>query len=248
VLVAIAGMPDRPEARAQAAAATGLALADLNRRLAGTLPRVLFPGLPDEKVAPAVDALERLGFAVLVADPAVVPGDDERIIARRIELSAGAVSVTDAKGVDHRCPASAIDLLQRGVRVTASTENVTTSERKLAVGRAILSGGLMMTRKTEKTTVKTTESAEPFLLVQRGDGQPDIVVYERRIDYRSLGAQMQPASRANLELVWAHLRALAPAAVDDRVGRPGFVTGLPATSADPVDLALFLVALARRSQ
>jgi hypothetical protein len=63
-----------------------------------------------------------------------------------------------------------------------------------------------------------------------------------------MGAEMQPSSRANLERLWAWLSRLAPpGALDERVARPGFVTGLPATAADPVDLALFLVALAHRT-
>jgi len=65
-------------------------------------------------------------------------------------------------------------------------------------------------------------------------------------DYRFLGADKQPASHANLERTLVRLRALAPAApVDDRVAKPGFVGGLPLTSCDPVDLALYLVTLAR---
>ena len=244
VLVVIASIPDQAEARALAAKAAGLALADLNRRLAGTLPRVLFGGGADPAI---VEALEALGFGVLTCDPAAVPGDGERVLARRLEFTSGAFVATDAQGRAHRCAAGDIALLQRGNRLSSTSEKVTTTERRLDLGRIVMSGGLMLTKKVAQTSVKTTESAEPFLLVQRGDGAPDIIIYERRIDYRALGPEMQPASRGNLEVVWAKLKAMAPALVDDRVGRPGFVTGLPAVSADPVDLALYLVALARRS-
>ena len=123
---------------------------------------------------------------------------------------------------------------------------MTTSERRFAPVKALLSGGLLLTKKVERTAVKTSEHPEWFVLVQRNDGGPDIIIYERRIDYRFLGAEMLPSSRGNLELVFARLRALAPGvATDDRVGQPGFVAGLPACRADPVDLALVLVALAR---
>lgn len=243
MLVAIARIPEGAEARVQAAKATGLPLADLNRRLAGILPRVLFPGGAEPAV---IEALEQLGFGVLALDPAVVAGDDERVLARRIEFAGGVLLATDGKGSVHRCAPADITLLQRGMRTATSAETVTTSERKLSVGRAVLSGGLLLTKKVEKTSVKTTETAEPFLLVQR-TAEPDVILYERRIDYRPLGAEMQPASRANLEVVWRKLQALAPDRVDDRVARPGFVTGLPLTSVDPVDLALALVSLARRT-
>jgi hypothetical protein len=246
MLLAVARIPDRADARAQAAQVSGLALADLNRRLAGTLPRVLFAG-PGPAAETLGAQLEALGFGVLTCDPAVVPGDGDRVVARRIEFSGGALVATDARGETHRCAPPAIAILQRGTRVSTSSEKVTTSERKFDVGRAVLSGGLLLTKKVAQTTVKTNETAEPFLLLQRRDGEPDLIFYERRIDYRALGPEMQPSSRGNIELLWTKLKAMAPAAVDDRVGRPGFVSGLPATSADPVDLALYLVALARLS-
>jgi hypothetical protein len=244
VLVAIASIPERPEARTLAAKATGLALADLNRRLAGTLPRVLLPGTMDP--AEMAVALSDYGFGVFTFDPAAVPDDAQRVVARKIEFSGNVVLVTDGKGAVHRCAPGTIALLQRGMRTSTTAEKVTTSERKLDLGRAVMSGGLLLTKKVTQTSVKTTESAEPFLLLERADGEPDIIFYERRLDYRPLGAEMQPASRANLEVVWTKLRAMAPARVDDRVVRPGFVTGMPATAAEPVDLALFVVSMARR--
>jgi hypothetical protein len=241
MLVAISRIPEGTEARARAAQAAGLALADLNRRLAGTLPRVLFAG-----GAPVglVETLESLGFGVLTCEVAAVPGDEDRVVVRKIELAPGALVATDGRSQAHRITAPQIALLQRGMRVSKSTQTVKTSERKLDVGRAVLSGGLLLTKKVEKTDVKTTETSEPFLLVQRR-GEQELILYERRMDYRALGAEMQPASRGNLEVVWRKLTALAPDRVDDRVARPGFVTGLPMTSVDPVDLAVALVLLDR---
>jgi hypothetical protein len=103
----------------------------------------------------------------------------------------------------------------------------------------------MLTSKVQKESVRTEEKREAFILLQRNDGQPDAIIYERRVDYRFLGADKQPASYANLERTLARLHALAPAAsVDDRVAKPGFVSGLPLTASDPVDLALYLVTLA----
>jgi hypothetical protein len=207
MLVAIARIPERADARARAAQATGLALADLNRRLAGTLPRVLFAGAGPEGER-IIAQLEALGFGVLTCDPAAVPGDGERVVVRRIEFAGGALLATNARGETH-----------------------------------------LLTKKVSQTSTKTTETAEPFLLIQRRDGEPDLIFYERRIDYRALGPDMQPSSRGNLEVLWGRCKAmvLAPAVVDDRVARPGFVSGMPATAAEPIDLALFLVALARRT-
>src|SRR4051794_21347551 len=114
MLIAIARIPEDAQVRAQAARVAGLALADLNRRVAGTLPRVLFPGLPDDEAERIRGALEALGFLVLAFDVAAVPGDSERVVARKIELVPGALLATDAQGNQHRCPGADIATLQRG--------------------------------------------------------------------------------------------------------------------------------------
>src|SRR5204863_5392184 len=62
VLLAIASIPDSAEARTRAAAAAGLALADLNRRLAGTLPRVPLPPVPDDRGRGLAESPAALGF------------------------------------------------------------------------------------------------------------------------------------------------------------------------------------------
>ena len=246
MLLVIAKAPQDPLARTQAARLAGLPPADFSRRLAGTLPRVLLAAAPADRIAALVDGFESLGFAAFSCDPAAAPSDDDRLLVRGIEVEAGALAFLDGQENRHACVGAAVSLIQRGVRATTTSETVKTSERRLDIGKAVLTGGLMVTSKVQKVSVRTEETREAFLLLQRNDGQPDAVIYERQVDYRFLGADKQPASHANLEQTLARLRALAPdALVDDRAARPGFVSGLPLTSSDPVDLALYLVTLAR---
>jgi hypothetical protein len=193
-----------------------------------------------------VDGLESLGFSAFSCDPAAAPSDDDRLLVRAIEATTSALVFVDGKGDAHPCAGAAVSLIQRGVRVITTSETIKTTERRLDIGKAILSGGVLLTSKVQKQSVRTEETREAFLLLQRNDGQPDAIIYERRVDYRFLGTDKQPASYANLEKTLARLRAFAPAApLDDRVAKPGFVTGLPLTSCDPVDLGLYLVTLAR---
>jgi hypothetical protein len=245
MLLVIANAPNDPLAKNQGARLAGLPPADFSRRLAGTLPRVLLSTVPADQIASLVAGFASLGFAAFSCDPAAAPGDDDRLLVRGLEMEAGALTFLDGQD-SHPCGADAVSLILRGVRVTTTSETVTTNERRLDIGKAVLTGGLMLTSKVQKKSVRSEETREPFLLLQRNDGQPDAIIYERRVDYRFLGAEKQPASHANLERTLARLRALAPSApVDDRAARPGFVSGLPLTSCDPVDLALYLVTLAR---
>jgi len=245
VLLVIANAPKDPLARTRGARLADMAAADFSRRLAGTLPRVLLAAAPADRIGALVDGFEALGFAAFSCDPAAAPNDEDRLLVRGIEAGAGALAFLDGQGNRHSYVGAAVSMIQRGVRVTTTSETVTTNERRLDVGKAVLTGGLMITSKFQKQSVRTEEVREAFLLLQRNDGQPDAMIYERRVDYRFLGADKQPASHANLERTLARLRALAPdTPVDDRVARPGFVSGLPLTSCDPVDLGLYLVTLA----
>jgi len=246
LLLVIANAPKDPAVRMRAAQLVGLPAADFTRRLAGTLPRVLLATAPVDQVGAFVDELESLGFAAFACDPTTAPDDEDRVLVRGIDVKAGALAFLDGKGEAQPCLGPAVSLIQRGVRVITTSETVKTTERRLDFGKAILTGGLMLTSKVQKQSVRTEEKREAFILLQRNDGQPDAIIYERRVDYRFLGADKQPASYANLERTLALLHALAPAApVDDRVTKPGFVSGLPLTASDPVDLALYLVTLAR---
>jgi hypothetical protein len=247
IILVVLAVPPQPSARAQAAAALGLALADINQRLAGTLPRVLLVESAPSRIPGHVAALVSLGWQVVTLDPALVADDSQRTVARRIELHDDALVALDAQGTAHRCPLGTIALMQKGLRREQTHREVKVSERHLDVKKALLTGGLLLTKKVERTDVKTTTIEEAFILVERNDGEPDIMFYEKRLDYRGLGPSMNASSRVNFEDLWRRLRALIPRApADERTLRPGFVAGLPHTAADPLDLALALVSLAYR--
>jgi hypothetical protein len=246
MMIVVAKAPQDPAVLKRAAALCGMVLADFSRRLMGVMPRVLLPAAPAGRAEEIVSGLESLGFVAFACDPSAIPSDADRLLVRGMEVRADGVTFLDGQGQGHVCPKGALAVIQRGVRVNTTSEKVETTERKLDVGKAVMSGGLMLTSKVKKESVRTQESREAFLLVARNDGEPDAIIYERRLDYRFLGADKQPSSFANLERTLARLRALNPALpVDDRLTRPGFVTGLPLASVDAVDLGLFLVSLAR---
>jgi hypothetical protein len=240
VFVAVARIPSEPSALARAAAIAGLAAPDAARLLAGTLPRILVRKAvnPDRMVA----ELEKAGFAAFAAEPVA---DGRRLTARQLELGPEALVATDALGRTERCPWADVRAILRGVRILETTELTRTTERKVAPVKAIITGGLSITKKVETTTERTTATKEGFLLVQHSDG-PGILLPERKLDYRCLGAGLQPSTHGNLMALLERLKAAAPhAPVDDRILRPGFLTGLPPLGQDPAELAILLVTRAR---
>ncbi len=245
MLLAVTEIPQGPEVLDRAASLCGLVRYDMNQRLSGPLPRIIISA-PEEKIATLGEALTALGFISFPCDPAVVPGEAECLMARRLEWSPQGLVVFDRADRRHECPHSAMALIQRGQRTTKTTTTSKTTEKKFSLSRAAMSGGLILNKKVDKETTQESVVTESFLAVQRGDGEPDILLYERRLDYRYLGADMAPASQANLLRTAERLRAAAPhVPFDERIARSAFVSGLPRTAADPVDLALYLVRLAQ---
>jgi len=245
MFITLGRLPNHPAAIPRIAQLAGLAPSEAARLLAGTFPRILLRTVADPGIL--LTALAAEGFVAWASDPAQVPTDARRVIVRGLTWTADGFLAQDAQGAVHACPLAAIWLIQRGARTHSSTEVEKTTTRKLNLGMAVLSGGLIMTKKVTQTTERTTQAKEPFLLVQREDAAPDLMIYEHRMSYQCLGKEMGQGTLANLGLLTAKFKTLCPRApLDDRVGRPGFVAGLPPLGVDPVDLGLHLVAEARR--
>ena len=79
----------------------------------------------------------------------------------------------------------------------------------------------------------------------RAEGLPAIILYEFRLGFQCLGAELNPARHLNLKALLERLRALAQAPVDDRTTQPAYLRGLPRLGVDEADLGLFLVQAAR---
>lgn len=241
MLLAVARLPNRPDATAEAAALTGLARADANLRLAGTLPRVLLADADSSRVAGLAGELGRKGFIAFAFELGEVPSDAQRVFVRTLESGPGGLFAIDRLGERHALGADTVELAQRGHRGGMTVEKTEETHKAFSPGRALVTGGLVLTKKVTTTTTETKSNREQFLVVHRF-GLPDLVMYERHLDYRFLGPALSPASFANLGATAALLTRTIPGLrVDDRVGRPGFLGGVVAGSGDATDVGLYLV-------
>ena len=232
---------------AAVAAATGLTPADIRPRLAGPGPWVLAVSADSDALTGMVPALTKLQVRAVLCDPSLAPGDADRVIVRTLSFATGSFVATDVAGQGHACPYSSVSLIQPGTRVEVSTETIKTTQVKFSAARALLTGGLSLTKKEVIEQTKKSEHSERFVLLTRNDGENDLMLYERRLNYQFLGSQMQASSFGNFELTVALLRSRTAAVVDEKVTTPGFVGRLPKTRANPADLALYLVQLAHLS-
>jgi hypothetical protein len=244
LLVALRSPPFTPEVMEKVATALSLTLADVRTRTTGPGPWVLAIAAQSEALEEAGARLAQLGIHAVVCDPLLVPSDEDRLLARSLTLTNAHLLVTDAAGVVHECPWPSLVLLQRGTRASTTRQTTTTTKTKFSVGRALVTGGLSFTKKEVVAETKTQDSSERFVLLHRNDGENDVMLYERRLNYQFLGPIMQVSSYANLQSVIVAILARWPVREDSRVATPGFTGRLPKTRVDPLDLALYLAQLA----
>ena len=245
MFIAVTGLPEDSSAFQGAAALCGLTLMEVRARCGGLLPRILVRQAPDDEARRLTAGLGALGFKAFAADARQVPTDAQRIVARQLEWIDSGFAVTDGRGVRSECSFAGIALFQPSFRTSTHSEIIKSTERKFSMGRALLSGGLALTKKVETVTEQVTSDRESFVLVVRGAGLPGIVLSEFRLGFQCLGAEIKHSRHLNLKALLERLRDLTGAPVDDRTAQPAYLRGLPQVGVDEVDLGLFLVQEAR---
>lgn len=244
MFVVLEKAPADREGIVRAARAVGLPEVDLRMRAQGVLPKVIHTDVDVERAGRLALALRENGADAFLLD-ALTVGQSTRMYARSLVWLADGFAAVDGLGVQHPCPYVAIRLVQKGRVVHTESSEVTRTEKKFSVGRAVLSGGLMLTKGVQKKELQTRENRVAMLLVQRKDGGGEIAIVEGHHDFRFLGAQMSPTSMVNLERTLGELRKRAPSLrYDDRAFRQAFLLGVPSAGVDQTELAFALVAAA----
>jgi hypothetical protein len=252
-VVAIQQFDGEAEPRAaRLAAATGLTLLEARSRARGPGPRVVCTFGDGGDAALAAAALDAAGFAPLVLAGFELEDDHARVVARTAHVERDALAVTTRDGRALEAPLATVELLLRGTAFRSGTETVVKKERQLSLGKAVLTGGILLSRNVETKSTRETHDFEPFLHVYAA-GLPPIALREREIAYGAGrgGKPLEPSRAANFTRLAGELRGGAPAATwDERLLTRAGQTHLLGGVLDPeafLDVALTLLARALRS-
>lgn len=214
------------------------------------------PLLRTDDRARALDLLAKLrarGHDVVACDASAVVSAEAMTAVRSFRLDADAFVVTSANA-SSSVAWSDIRALVRAIHRTSSEHVEKSAERKLALGRAAMSGGVLMTKTVTKAAKQTVEEREQVLYVFRQNGSPVLATISRT-RYDGLAAELRPSQIENFNTLVRMLRERAPQAIyDERLLAPrpglervraGTATGaVSASSSDAIDLLAHLIALA----
>ena len=235
-LVAITRLatPIELEARALAADLGTLAYEE-RQKLAAGVPAIVLSTPDADHAAALVAKLRARGHDAQICRASDVVAAGAMISMRRFRLDDDAIVAPDR---DARLPWAGIATFVRATRRTRTEETAIVKHKKLDLGRAVVTGGLIM-RSTSKTErVIHRDDSELVLYLFRGDGETPWLLTERGTHFRALGSDVATVAAKNFEVVVDQLRARAPhARFDDRlVARKAQV--------DDLDLLAHLIAIA----
>lgn len=199
----------------------------------------------DSSAAEALVArLSAAGFPAFALDADRVETDIRRTVVRRFNFGASEVGVETRAGESRSVPYADFRFVARATGISSETTSKTVEGRQFSAGRALVSGGLMLTKAKSTTTRETQETWEGWLLIYPADA-PALVFRESGTLWDGLGAALQPTRQANFTQLCTWVRARnAAAPFDDRLMRRAGQSQLLGPGLEPesnLDLALAIL-------
>jgi superfamily II DNA/RNA helicase len=173
-------------------------------RVPGNGPLTVAVFAQKERAEELAEKLQSAGFAALVLTGTDIEAAAMTRVVKRFVLGTRELRVGTEKG-DFSLSFQDVDLILCGMSITRSTETETVKERSVSPGRAVLSGGMMLTKTTKTTREVTTDERERFLNLYSGNN-PTIVLRENALDYNSLGPARKLSRSENFTYLAAELR------------------------------------------
>ncbi len=210
---------DRETHAAALASALGITMYEALSRLRspGNGPFTIGVYAEQERAMQIEEKLRSTGFRAVVLTEAEIATELSPLIVRKFVLSENELAVATETGESLHMTFQNIRLILRGIGIVRGTATETVKNRSVSLGRAVLSGGLMLTKTTKTVQEVATEERVAFFTIYAG-GMPVLVFRENCLLFDSLGPALQPSRALNFTYLIAELRRRCPnAQYDERL-------------------------------
>jgi hypothetical protein len=197
------------------ASALGLGLYDARMRLVSPLPSILASGLSLQDAQRLLALLRGRGHGAVACDAATIPGHERALVARGFELAPSAFVVLDAQKRRLEVPHAQILGVVRAAEQSSETRSIETREKKLSVGRALLSGGVMLNKTVTKVEQSASADLQQVAYLFRSTTPEALLLEERSLSFEGLGSARGSSARQSFEALMLALKRAAPAALHD---------------------------------
>ena len=244
-IIAVGKLEGATEALAASLAQVlGLAVFDARSRVRGPAPRVVAVLADGARAQAVAVGLQAAGFWPLLVHPEEVPHEVDRIGVRSFRLGRGGLEVEARDGTKRLVRDADLVWLLKGMTWEREIITDVDTVRKFSPGKALLTGGLMLTSKKKIETTRSELQTEGFLAVGLRGG-PSLMFREKDVQYAGLGPAMQASRFSNFQTLCQELRRRAPGAFyDERLMSAGGHAHLLGPTLEPetnLDLAIWLL-------
>ncbi|MEE9523365.1 MAG: hypothetical protein V3V59_01280 [Thermodesulfovibrionales bacterium] len=149
--------------------------------------------------------LASAGFGTIVMDRDDMGAGDGLFAVRAFSFEGTSLRVESRQRDTVTVDYDDVDLILCGKGIRTEKVTITEKSRKLSLGRAVITSGLMMTKKEGKDREDVTENREGFIHLYGGT-KAVLVFRENAVDYSSLGTLMKPSRYANFTFVAEELK------------------------------------------
>lgn len=183
-------------------------------RVPGSGPVTVAVFAENERATELLEKLQASGFKVSVLTAGEIEREARAFIVRRFSLGERDLGATAKTGESVSIPFPQIDLILRGTAIIQDVTTETVKKRSVSPGRAVLSGGMMITKTTENVREIVTEERQGFANLYTTDGST-LVFRENSLVYDSLGSALRPSRALNFTYLVSELRRRCPNALYD---------------------------------
>lgn len=215
-------------------------------RVPGSGPLALAVFAEEGRAAELAEKLRTAGFNTAVLTAGEIEIEGRASIVRRFSLGEHDFGVTMDSGESTSIPFQNIDLILRGTTIIRDVATETVKSRSVSPGRAVLSGGMMITKTNTNVREVVTEERQGFVILYASDGST-LVLRENTLVYDSLGSALRPSRMLNFAYLIAELRRRCPDALyDERLLTRAGQVALLGPSLNPEEHLVAATALLRK--
>jgi len=183
-------------------------------RTPGNGPLVVGVFAEEVQAKKLADELESKGFSTAVLNNDEIKAEADQWLIRRFSLGENDLIVKSNDGRSLTIAYRDINLILHCIRILSSTSMETTRKRTLSLGKAVLTGGLIVTKTAKTMHEVTKEERERFLTIYAED-RPTLAFHETGLVYDSLGPARGLSRSVNFAQLTAELRRLCTGAQYD---------------------------------
>jgi superfamily II DNA/RNA helicase len=170
-----------------------------------------------ERAEQRAELLRTAGFQTALLTNDEIETERHARAVRQFSLGDHELCVTTDKGDSLGVPFQNIRLILRGTMIVRDVSTETVTKRSVSPGRAVLSGGLALTKTTKEVREVTRDERQGFVNLYTADGSI-LAFREKSLLYDSLGPALKASQAANFSHLVSELRRRCPQApYDDRL-------------------------------